>query len=604
MKKPAFIRAADPAGLRRRAEARLSDRRKARPVATDPVRTLHELEVHQIELEMQNTELQKARNELEIALEKFTDLYDFAPVGYFSLDEKGVILEANLMGAALLGVERSRLIKRRLQGFVVAESQPNFLAFLDRVFAATGKQACEAAILKEDANPFWASLHGTCALTASEPRKWCRVAVSDITSRKLAEEVLRRNEALFSALIQQVPVGVYVVDGQLRLQQVNPTAQPIFNNVQPLTGRNLSEIMHILWPAKTAAEVVEHFRQTLKTGKPYYSSEFSERRHDSGVMESYEWQLQRITLPAGQFGVVCFFTDITGRKLAEATQRRIAVLAASNRKLEQEIVRRQAVEEALQKSEQHQRALLEDAHQMQEQLRHLSRQVLRAQEEERKRISRELHDQIAQSLTAINVQLATLKAASTINTKDLQQKIARTQHLVEKSVDIIHQFARELRPMVLDDLGVIPALHSYMKIFSKRTGIHIRFTASNSRRIAQLDTNARTVLYRVMQEALLNVDRHAHASRVNVSLQKLSRGVALTIQDNGKSFQVKQLLDTKLNKRLGLLGMRERVEMVGGRLLVESAPGNGTTIRAEIPFTNGKARGGGEMTPLPAPKGK
>ena len=107
---------------------------------------------------------------------------------------------------------------------------------------------------------------------------------------------------------------------------------------------------------------------------------------------------------------------------------------------------------------------------MQEQLRLLSRQLLSAQEEERKRISRELHDVIAQTLTGINVRLATLKKEATLNTKGLERNIARTQRLVEKSVDIVHRFARELRPTVLDDLGLIPALHSFMKNFTRRDG--------------------------------------------------------------------------------------------------------------------------------------
>ncbi len=101
-----------------------------------------------------------------------------------------------------------------------------------------------------------------------------------------------------------------------------------------------------------------------------------------------------------------------------------------------------------------------------------------------------------------------------------------------------------------------------------------------------MDTVTRTVLYRVAQEALTNVGRHARASQVDVSIRKLPRAVGLTIEDNGRSFQVERVLRAKRNKRLGLLGMRERVEMVGGRLRIESAPGQGTTIHAEIPFTN------------------
>ena len=296
---------------------------------------------------MQNAELQGARDEMEAVLEKYTDLYDFAPVGYFSMDEQGLILEVNLTGAALLGVERSRLINRRLQHFVAPTSRPIFLAFLERVFAGPGKQVCEASLLKEDGTPFWADFQATSAASLRGERKWCRVAVSDITALKRAEEAQRRMEAL----------------------------------------------------------------------------------------------------------------------------------AAANRELKQEIVRRKAVEEALKKSEQHSSQLLEQSRHLQEQLRHLSRQILPAQEEERKRISRELHDEIAQILTGINVRLAALKMEATVNTKGLKRKIARTQRLVEKSVDIVHRFARELRPAVLDDLGLIPALHSFMKDFAKRTGIRIHFTS-------------------------------------------------------------------------------------------------------------------------------
>ena len=109
--------------------------------------------------------------------------------------------------------------------------------------------------------------------------------------------------------------------------------------------------------------------------------------------------------------------------------------------------------------------------------------------------------------------------------------------------------------------------------------------------VEQLDGDKRTVLYRVAQEALTNVARHAQASRAEVSIQKLHGAVCMKIKDDGKSFQVERVLHAKKNKRLGLLGMRERVEMVGGTFTVESAPGKGTTIQAQIPLGNGRARG-------------
>jgi len=270
------------------------------------------------------------------------------------------------------------------------------------------------------------------------------------------------------------------------------------------------------------------------------------------------------------------------KKFIETLSQRTVELAASNLELSLEITQRKAAEEALRKSEHHYAQLLKQSDSLQEQLRRLSRQILSAQEEERKRISRELHDVIAQTLTGINVRLAALKKEAAINTNGLDRNIARTQRLVEKSVGIVHEFARELRPAALDDLGLIPALHSFVKLFSKRTRIHVHLKVFAG--VEQLPGNQRTILYRVAQEALTNVSRHAHASRVEVGIQKVAEGICLKIADNGKSFEVERVLNARGTKRLGLLGMRERVEMVGGRFTVESVPGTGTTISALIPL--------------------
>ena len=270
------------------------------------------------------------------------------------------------------------------------------------------------------------------------------------------------------------------------------------------------------------------------------------------------------------------------KRIVASLSQRTVELAASNLELNVEITQRKAVEAALKKSKRHYSELLAQSDRMQEQLRQLSRQILSAQEDERKRISRELHDVIAQTLTGINIRLAALKKEAGINTKGLNRSIARTQRLVEKSVDIVHRFARELRPAVLDDLGLIPALHSFVKLFSQRTRIHVDLKVFAG--VEQLDGNQRTILYRVAQEAINNVARHAQASRVELSIQKLTDGgICMTIKDDGKSFSVAGVLNAKGRKRLGLLGMRERLEMVGGHFSVESAPGQGTTIIARIP---------------------
>lgn len=269
------------------------------------------------------------------------------------------------------------------------------------------------------------------------------------------------------------------------------------------------------------------------------------------------------------------------KKFIETLSRRAVELAASNLELSLEIAQRKAAEVALQKSEHNYSQLLKQSDNLQDQLRRLSRQIISAQEEERRRISHELHDVIAQTLTGINIRLATLKKAASLDTRGLDRNIARTQRLVEKSVNIVHEFARELRPAVLDDLGLIPALHSFVRLFSRRTRIHVHLKVFAG--VEELDGNLRTILYRVAQEALTNVSRHAHATRVQVSIQKLPHGICMKIHDNGQSFEVERVLNARGRVRLGLLGMRERLEMVGGRFGVESAPGKGTTITAQLP---------------------
>jgi len=275
-------------------------------------------------------------------------------------------------------------------------------------------------------------------------------------------------------------------------------------------------------------------------------------------------------------------------RMNEVLSRRTVDLATTNRQLQQEIIQRQVVEKALKKSEQHYNHLLEQSHRLQEQLRRVSHHILSAHEEERKKISRELHDEIGQSLTGINITLATLTREATVSARGLKKKIARTQWLVEKSMKAVHRFARQLRPPVLDDLGLIPALRSHMKEFVKRARIRIRFTAIAA--VERLDSEKRTVLYRVAQAALANVTKHAQATLASVKItRQLDGAICLEIRDNGKSFQAQRVLRGKGNKRLGLLGMRERVEMVGGRFSVESAPARGTTIRAQIPFKSDRS---------------
>ena len=177
----------EAAERRHRAETRLRDQHPdtaAGRSAADTQRLVHELQVHQVELEMQNEELQQARDTVEAALEKYSDLYDFAPVGYLTLDREGTICEANLTSASLLGVERSRLIRRRFGFFLSLTELPAFNAFLKRVFESKAKGFCETTLVREGKPALAVRIEAAMAASGGE----CRAAVTDITERKRAEE--------------------------------------------------------------------------------------------------------------------------------------------------------------------------------------------------------------------------------------------------------------------------------------------------------------------------------------------------------------------------------------------------------------------------------
>jgi PAS domain S-box-containing protein len=154
--------------------------------------------------------------------------------------------------------------------------------------------------------------------------------------RRDTELALRSRTAQFETLLNEAPLGVFLVDGNLRIREVNPVALPAFADIPDLIGRDLDEIVHIQWPAEYADEIVNLFRHTLETGEPYYTPERIEERRDIGVTEYYEWQINRITLPEGGYGVVCYFRDISAQVHArhEAEQAREQAEAANRTKSE------------------------------------------------------------------------------------------------------------------------------------------------------------------------------------------------------------------------------------------------------------------------------
>jgi two-component system, NarL family, sensor histidine kinase UhpB len=209
--------------------------------------------------------------------------------------------------------------------------------------------------------------------------------------------------------------------------------------------------------------------------------------------------------------------------------------------------------------------------------RRSGRLVLRAQEEERRRLARDLHDEVNQALTAI---LLRLQALSESAPPELAGEIAELKTLVNQAMTELLRLARQLRPASLDDMGLIAAIESQISRFSQQTGIHAALHHEGA--AEAINEDQQTVIYRVVQEALSNTAQHSDATIVDFDLRVVpSHGVELHVRDNGRGFEPGRGADG--DSGIGLAGMAERARLVGGELTVTSSPGSGTRVRLYIP---------------------
>lgn len=212
------------------------------------------------------------------------------------------------------------------------------------------------------------------------------------------------------------------------------------------------------------------------------------------------------------------------------------------------------------------------------QLKDLSARLVQAQETERRALSRELHDEVGQSLSAVLVELRNLSAGLGIRSADQSRSHVDTvKSLVESAVRVVRNMALLLRPSMLDDLGLIPALKWQARECAKRTGMSVN--VATQLEIDDLPDEYKTCVYRVVQEALHNCERHSRATTVHIRVEKKPDRLRLIIQDDGQGFDVRQV------KGVGLLGIQERVARLGGKASIHSKTGDGTALSVELPFT-------------------
>jgi len=218
-------------------------------------------------------------------------------------------------------------------------------------------------------------------------------------------------------------------------------------------------------------------------------------------------------------------------------------------------------------------------------LRELSARLVRAQENERRNLARELHDEVGQSLSAILMETENAECANT--PQEIRGHLTSIRTMAEKTVNEVRDLALLLRPSMLDDFGLVPALNWQAREMSKRTGLNVVVSAEDG--ADDLPEEHKTCIYRLVQESLNNAARHANASTVEVAVRRENQCVRFTVQDNGAGF------DTRFVRGLGLLGMEERVRRLGGELHIDSHPGRGTLVAAELPLVDLARRNGSEV---------
>jgi PAS domain S-box-containing protein len=379
--------------------------------------------------------------------------------------------------------------------------------------------------------------------------------------------------AEYETLLQQAPIGIYLVDSDFRLRQVNPVAQPVFGNIPGLIGRDFDEVIHILWTKDYADELVRIFRHTLDTGEPYATNERAEKRLDRGVTEYYEWRVDRIPLPDGTHGVVCYFRDIS-------VQVKARTALAQSEKLYRELaetLERQVRERTFELESQN--VALEK---QSEEVRNLSARLLQSQDEERRRVARELHDSAGQTLAALAMEHAHIAASLKVHAPELVKELDPVEKLVRLLVQEIRTTSYLLHPPLLDELGLAGALRWYVEGLVERSGLNIQLELAED--FGRLSSEMELTVFRIVQEALTNVHRHSGSKEASIRIARDNSHVVVEIRDKGRGISPERLKQAQSQGLgVGLRGMRERVHQLHGIIKINSDH-SGTAIHATFPI--------------------
>ncbi len=494
------------------------------------------------------TEHKKSREALQESEEKFRLLFEKS-VDPLALVDGYTFVDGNEAALRLMGCSRKDQFIGLRPCDLSPERQPD-----GRLSSEKSQELIDAALREGVVRFEW--LHRT----FDGERMWIDVSLTtipvhgrriiytawrDISERKKAEEALRESEERYRVAIESSNDAVSISRDGLQVY-INRRFLEIFGygKAEEVLGKPVGDVVH----PDDRQRIVEMNLKRQSGEIPPSKYEFVGIRSD-GSRFYLEASASGITYGGGPASL-CYMRDITDRKKAEGE--------------------------------------LRDSR---ERLRALASRLQAIREKERARVAREIHDELGQALTCMKMDLWQIREESSLGSADKHAVLLKIESLlgsIDVTVDTVRRIASDLRPSILDDLGLVPAIEWQLSDFQRRTGIVCTFKKPGS---LVIDKDYSSALFRVFQESLTNIARHSEAEKVEITLRKTKGELVLTIRDNGKG-----ILESEVSNgaSLGILGMRERVLPFDGRVHIAGKPGKGTRVIVKIPLPGRPTKNRGE----------
>ena len=512
-------------------------------LADDVIREPSGEAVHRVGAKMDLSEYNRLESERQESDERFRLLVegvkDYAIV---MVDPAGKVISWNAGAEKMLGYKSQEIIGQHFSVFhpkeEIAEGKPRQNL---RMAVSEGHFENEGWRVRKDRTQFWAKVAITPLRDAAgNPRGFAKVT-RDITERKYAEKVLRESEERTRFIIESAPNAFISMDSQGRIIDWNRQAEKIFGWArETVVGRHIGKTIIPLIHRKAFLHGLEHYEASGQ-GLPLDQSFEMMALHRDGHQFPIEATMTSLRLGSGQ--ILCaFLQDISERKKAE------------------------------------------------EKVRQVPGEILRAQEVERKRVARELHDSVCQILSSVKIRLQTIGQAPPGAEKDMRQAVVQVAGLIGRCIEEVRGIARNLMPSELEDLGLLAAVRSLCAEFRQETKLKVKLTYLRIPK--DLSKEVKLALFRIIQEALSNVVQHAAATRITVSMIRKRSIISASVTDDGKGFDPQQHASGGSKKPgMGMLNLQARAAFVGGTLRIKSAPGRGTKVEVEVPFIEASHEG-------------